>query len=69
MRSDEEELDESDIEVINAENVRIIVKRAGPSTAEVKENVQKNTRYRILRGHRKERFDRIVGAHYINNKL
>lgn len=49
----EKELDEGDMEVINAENVRVIVK-AGPSTKQVEESVKKDSRYRILSQHQKE---------------
>ncbi|KAJ9352168.1 hypothetical protein DTO280E4_7921 [Paecilomyces variotii] len=49
MSSDSEELDEGDIELINAENVRVIMKNAGPSAEEVTHNVRNDTKYHLLK--------------------
>ncbi|KAJ9395325.1 hypothetical protein DTO282F9_7781 [Paecilomyces variotii] len=52
MSSDSEELDEGDIEFINAENVRVIMKNAGPSAEEVTHNVRNDTKYHLLKADR-----------------
>lgn len=52
MSSDSEELDEGDIELINAENVRVIMKNAGPSAEEVTHNVRNDTKYHLLKADR-----------------
>lgn len=70
ISTDDEELDKGDIEVINNENVRIVKKHTGPSTAIIENTMKADTKYHLLKEHQKMRSDAIIERYvscYIHN--